>query len=63
MSDKRQLSVPVTQDRLLRFNIWCKVGKITQEEAMAHLLDNYVPPYHINLKEYVSIKTNEKRSE
>ena len=48
--DKKQISVPATIDRAMKFGIWCKANDMTQEEGFAKLVDEHVPDMKIEYK-------------
>ena len=50
MSEKRQFSVPATEERLNNIKIYCYLNKKTQEEVFAEMVDKQIPNYKIEGK-------------
>lgn len=50
MVDTKQISVPATIARAMKFGIWCKANDMTQEEGFAKLIDDHVPDMKIEYK-------------
>ena len=50
MSEKRQFSVPATEERLNNIKIYYYLNKKTQEEVFAEMVDKQIPNYKIEGK-------------